>query len=137
MNVCPLGPKPLLLSASKPTSRFFSLSHGALLGISCTRTDSFPAACHHLQEGQLTSDLVKVHCSCSALLFQLVKIHSCFPRFYFKHRSVQLPPKLSSSMAPKVSPGPVARPYLLFPFSSNRPVFQAGLLICALTSSLH
>lgn len=37
------------------------------------------------------------------------------------------PPKLSSSMTPKVSPGPVARPYLLFTFSSNWPVFQAGL----------
>lgn len=38
------------------------------------------------------------------------------------------PPKLSSSMTPKVSPGPVARAYLLvFTFSSNWPVFQAGL----------
>lgn len=126
------------LHRSPPLSRFFcSLSHGALLGVSCTRTDSFTAACRHLQEGQLTSDFVNVHCSCSAL-FQLVKIHSCSPRFYFKHRSVQLPPKQSSSMTPEwvsdcghsgkatrtSGPSSVSA---LPTSSSNWPMFQAGL----------
>ena len=135
MNVCPLGPKPVLLSASKPTSRFFSsLSHGALLGISCTRTDSFPAACHHLQEGQLTLKFTVL-----VLLFfsNLLKSILVSQDFISNTDLSSIPPKLSSTMTPKVSPGPVARPYLLFPFSSNRPVFQAGLLVCALTSSLH
>lgn len=45
---------------------------------------------------QLTLVFVEVHCSCSALLLQFVKIHSCFLRFHFKssetHTSTSLSP---------------------------------------------
>lgn len=51
---------------------------------------------HAIVGAQLTLVFVEVHCSCSALLFQLVKIYPCFLRFYFKsfktHTSISLPP---------------------------------------------